>query len=214
MNIESYKILISNLPVGQQCFTTKRTTWNTAENEIKWLKNLNDKLFGENKTLTISRQEIFQTKEPIEAIIKIIYWGYPAGMRGNHFINILKRTHVIENTILKLREKSRPTTNDFNELTVTFENVEGLGLSTYSKLLYFFQIKFNDNLCLILDQRLIEVFSTKSFSDFHQLSNIRYYNAEKRYLDFLHLTNQVSKKLGTRGENLEQFLFIFGNNLK
>lgn len=214
MNINNYKILISNLPVRQQCFTTKRTTWTKAENEIKWLKNLNDKLFGDNKTLTISRQDIFETNEPRKAIIKTIYWGYTAGMRGNHFLNILKNIDTIENVLRTLRDKTNPTTTDFNDLTLTFKNVAGLGLSTYSKLLYFFKISFNGNPCVILDQRLIDVFASKTYSNFQQLNKIRYDNAEKNYLDFLQLIKQLANDLETHGENIEQFLFIFGNNLK
>ncbi len=214
MNIDNYKILISNLPVRQQCFTTKRTTWTKAESEIQWLKNLNDKLFGNNKTLTISRQDIFETSEPREAIIKTIYWGYTAGMRGNHFVNILKHIDTIENVLRTLREKPNPTTKDFNDLTLTFKNVVGLGLSTYSKLLYFFKITFNDNPCLILDQRLIDVFASKTYSNFQQLGKIRYDNAEKKYLDFLQFTRQLATDLETQGENIELFLFTFGNSLK
>ncbi len=214
MNIESYKILISNLPVRLQCFTTKRKTWNKAENEIDWLKNLNDRLFGDKKTLTISRHDIFETKDPREMIIKTIYWGYMAGMRGNNFVNILKHIDNIENSLLLLRQNANPTTSDFLELTANFKNVVGLGLSTYSKLLYFFKIKFNDNSCLILDQRLIDVFASKTYSDFQQISNINYNNAEKKYLDFLKLTRQLASKIETEEENIEQFLFMFGNNLK
>ena len=215
MNINNYKILISNLPVRQQCFTTKRTTWTKAENEINWLKNLNDKLFGDNKTLTISRQDIFETNEPRETIIKTIYWGYTAGMRGNHFVNILKHIETIENVLRTLRDKTNPTTTDFNDLTLTFKNVAGLGLSTYSKLLYFFKISFNDNPCLILDQRLIDVFASKTYSNFQQIDKIQYGgNAEKKYLDFLLLTRLLANDLETQGENIELFLFTFGNNLK
>lgn len=214
MNIESYKILISNLPVRQQCFTTKRTTWNKAENEIEWLKNFNDMLFGDKKSLTISRQDIFDTKEPREIIIKTIYWGYNAGMRGNHFVNILKYIDTIENTLLSLKQKSNSTTTDFNSLAETFKNVSGLGLSTYSKLLYFFKITFNGNACLILDQRLIDVFVNNTYSEFKTLNSINDYNKEKRYLDFLQLTRQIANKIETDGENIELFLFTFGNNLK
>lgn len=214
MNIDRYKILISNLPVRQQCFTTKRTTWQKAENEINWLKQLNNDLFGDKSTLTISRQDIFETNGPREIIIKTIYWGYTAGMRGNHFVNILKHIDTIENALLSLRQKLNPSTTDFNSLTETFKNVAGLGLSTYSKLLYFFKISFNDNPCLILDQRLIDVFASKSYANFQQLSNIRYDNAEKKYLDFLQLTRQLANDIEIKGENIELFLFTFGNNLK
>lgn len=183
MSIEDYKTLISNLPVRQQCFTTKRTTWISAENEIDWLKSLNDKLFGDQATLSISRQDIFETKEPREKIIKTIYWGYTAGMRGNHFVNILKYILDVEKVLLKLKQNANPTTIEFFELTESFNEIAGLGLSTYSKLLYFFEIDFNINPCLILDQRLIDVFAGETYYEFQQLSNIRYSNAEKKYLD-------------------------------
>lgn len=135
-------------------------------------------------------------------------------MRGNHFINILKHIDTIENSLLRLIQNANPTTSDFTELTANFKNVAGLGLSTYSKLLYFFKIKFNDNFCIILDQRLIDVFASKTYSDFQDISKIRYNNAEKKYLDFLDLIQQLASKIGTEGENIEQFLFIFGNNLE
>jgi hypothetical protein len=212
MNINTYATLISNLPVRQQCFTTKRKTWLKAENEISWLKQLNDKLFGENTTLTISRQDIFETKEPREIIIKTIYWGYSGGMRGTHFVNILKHIDTIENALLQLRDYQPKT--DFNSWKQIFNKVPGLGLSTYSKLLYFFKISFNENPCLILDRRLIDVFKCKAFNDFSQLSNIRYSNASSNYLDFLKLVSIVAKKINTREENIELFLFTFGNNLK
>ena len=148
MNIDSYKLLISNLAVRQQCFTTKRTTWKKAENQIEWLKKLNEKLFGDNQTLTISRQDIFETTELRELIIKTIYWGYTGGMRGNHFINILKHIDLVENSFKKLKHIAKPTTDDFNQLMASFKSVAGLGLSTYSKLLYFLQLTFNGNPCL------------------------------------------------------------------
>jgi len=214
MNIDNYKILITNLPLRKQCFTTKRTTWKKAENEVAWLKTLNDKLFGDSSTLTISRQDIFDTKELREAIIKTIYWGYMRGMRGNHFVNILNNIDIIEKQLLKLRETENPTTSDFNNMILNFKNVSGLGLSTYSKLLYFLNISFEKNPCLILDQRLINVFKSKAYSNFIQLNKIRYVNAEKKYLDFLKLMHEAAINIETEGENIELFLFIFGNNLK
>ena len=214
MNIVNYKILISNLPVRQQSFATKRTTWLKAEKEISWLKQLNDNLFSGQPTLTISRQEIFETENLREQIIKTIYWGYTGGMRGNHFVNILKNIELIENTLVNVINTNKPKTDDFNKIRAIFAGVTGLGLSTYSKLLYFLKLTFNDNPCLILDQRLIDTFVSKNYSEFKSLNNINNYNKERKYLDYLKLSNQLSKKLETTGENIEQFLFIFGNNLK
>ncbi len=214
MNIDSYRKLISNLPTKQQCFTTKRTTWLRAEKEISWLEQLNDKLFDSNPTLTISRQDIFETIDLREVILKTTYWGYTSGMRGNHFVNILKHIDTIENAISNLKSKPNPTDTDFQELILIFKNVAGLGLSTYSKLLYFFKLSFNDRPCLILDQRLIDVFASERYSNFQELNNIRYDNAEKKYLDFLRLANQIAIDMNTESENVELFLFMFGNNLQ
>ena len=166
MNIDRYKILISNLTITQQSFTTMRTTWLKAENEISWLKQLKHNLFGNQPTLTISRQEIFETENLREQIIKIIYWGYTGGMRGNHFVNILKHIELLEYTFKSLKQNNKPTTDNFNKQTSTFKGVTALGLSNYRKLIYFLQLTFNDNPCLILDQRLIDVFSSKTYFGF------------------------------------------------
>lgn len=137
-------------------------------------------------------------------------------MRGKHFVNIIKNIEKIESAFRRLIQTKRLTIEDFNSLKETFKGtgVIGLGLSTYSKLLYFLKINFNDNPCLILDQRLIDVFASETYLDFQELRGIRYDNAEKKYLDYLRITNEVSKKINSEGENIEQFLFIFGNNLK
>lgn len=214
MELDYYKTLVSKLPVRQQSFTTKRTTWEKAENQIEWLRKLNNNLFDNKKTLEISRQDIFETTDLRELIIKTIYWGYTSGMRGNHFVNILKHIDLLENIFGNLKQIQNPTSNDFNKLSQAFKDISGLGLSTYSKLLYFLQINFNNNPCLILDQRLIDVFAAETYSEFNSIKKIRYDNAEKKYLDFLQLTNELSEKLKTEGENIEQFLFIFGKNLK
>jgi hypothetical protein len=215
MKIDDYQSLISCLPVRQQCFTTKRATWLKAEREINWLTDLNDRLFENRKTLTISRQDIFNTGDSIkESIVKTIYWGYTGGMRGNHFVNILKNIHLLESTFKELKTKSQSTNNDFEHFTLVFKNIPGLGLSTYSKLLYFLNIRFNNYPALILDQKLIDVFTNKYFEDFFELDRITYSNAERNYLKYLLITNKVAIDLNTQGENIEQFLFIFGNNLK
>ncbi len=88
-----------------------------------------------------------------------------------------------------------------------------MGLSTYGNILCFLQLNYNEYPCLILDQRLIDTFSSNLFSEFNTLSEINYDNAEKRYFKYLQLMNQVSIDLKTKEENIEEFLFIFGKNL-
>ena len=144
MDIKNYQSLITNLPVRQQCFSTKRTTWRSAEKEIGWLESVNYKLFDNAEILRISRQDVF-----------------------------------------------------------------------YSKLFYFAELSFDGNPCLILDERLFNVFRDKTYSQFDRLSGINRAAAEKgRYLDYLKVMKEVSLEIGATGEQLELFLFTFGNQLK
>ncbi len=215
MNIHNYATLIQHLPVRQQSETTKRSTWRKAESEIDWLPDFNNKLFDNKVTLTLSRQEIIDTTSSIrEFILKTIYWGYPSDMRGNHFVNILQKIQTLETTLSNIKRKENLTTTDFNDLTKTFKSIPGLGLSTYSKLLHFLDIKFNGNPCLILDQRIIDVFANSSYYDFSQFGQITYDNAATKYLEYLETTNKLAKELHTQPENIELFLFLFGNKLK
>ena len=106
------------------------------------------------------------------------------------------------------------TVDEFSHLHEELKGINRLGLSTYSKLLYFSGVKVNGNPCLILDLRLIEVFKECMFEDFSSLADIRYANASKHYLKYLNLMQKMADELGTEGEKVEEFLFLFGGSLK
>jgi len=215
MLLDNYQPLLQSLPVLQQSFTTKRSTWETAEKSIVWLGELNDKLFQQRATLELSRQDIFShSGSTSELIVKTIYWGYPNGMRGNHFVNILKNIEVLTDTLDSMKSKSSLDESEYESLVKSFDSVPGLGMSTFSKVLYFMKIRFNGNPSLILDLRLIDVFRSNVFADFNELKSIRYDNTRKHYLNYIRIMNELANRLGTSGECIEQFLFIFGNNLK
>ena len=213
MNLKDYKFLIQNLPVRQQYFNTKRTTWSNFETQFEWFKRLNDNLFNNNRNLSISRQDVFNTDDLESKIIKAIYWGYPGGMRGNHFIGILNHFSSLIEGIEALIKLEYPTENHLKEFSQKMRRIDGLGLSTYSKLLYFSEIRINSYQCLILDKRLIDVFNKNLFSDF-DFPTLRYYNTQDHYLSYLMQMNDIKGFLNTKAENIEQFLFIFGNNIK
>jgi hypothetical protein len=215
MKLSAYQTLISNLPVRQQCVETKRTYWRDFEKEFGWLAELNGCLFQE-ETLKISRQEIFDQNDVARAfVIKVIYWGYAKpGRYAKNFQGIFQSIDSLVKTLRDIRHIDSPTANHFEEFARALRNVKGLGISTYSKLLYFLGIEIDRNPCLILDQTLIKVFSNNVFDEYGSFEKNKYDNAEKWYLDYLDTTNRLAKELQTRGENIEQFLFIFGNHLK
>ena len=107
MKLSYYQPLIKNLPVREQSFTTKKSTWTKAENENPWLKIFNHQLFNGNELLTLSRQNVFDAANLNERIIKTIYRGYPKGKRGNHSSNILKSFHILKEQCSLLRKKGQ-----------------------------------------------------------------------------------------------------------
>jgi hypothetical protein len=215
MTLYNYQPLLQSLPVLHQSFTTKRSNWQNAEKQIAWLQELNDQLFQNHPSIELSRQYLFSHSGfTRELIVKVIYWGYPNGMRRNHFVNILNSISVLEVALENIKLKSNPDDSDYESLVKVFDSVPGLGMSTFSKILYFMGITFNGNSSLILDLRLIDVFRSNMFADFDELKTVRYDNTRKHFLTYIRIMNELANRLGTSGECIEQFLFIFGNNLK
>ncbi|MDE0471504.1 MAG: hypothetical protein OXH57_06155 [Ekhidna sp.] len=212
MTIFDFQTLIQHLPVRKQCFTTKRRTWKKFEKESSEYKKINDQLFNGEDSLTISREDIFQTKDVQQLILKTIYWGYPSGMRGSAFWGIICRLDNLTTIFTHLSNKKQT----FDELKkqLGLNSITGLRLSTYSKILYFLKIEFDGCPCLILDSRLTDVFNAEVFKEFDRFKDINYHNAPDHYLDYLQCLHDLAEKLKTNGDHIEQFLFTFGKHLK
>lgn len=214
MHLTDYAQLIRNLPVRSHAFTTSRNTWIAAEQQFDWLMEMNNNLFQNAQSLQLSRQDLFDTQDTIPFILKTIYWGYPRGMRGNHFRNILLNFNNLNNALNAIQHLDNPIDNDFINLVQDFDQIPGIGLSTYSKLLHFRNIQFNNFPCLIMDQRLIDIFHKNLFIECEQLNPINIANAANFYLPYLKIMNDLAQDMNTNSENIEHFLFIFGKNLK
>jgi thermostable 8-oxoguanine DNA glycosylase len=205
---------IRSLPVRNQTFTTKRRSWRKTEHIYPWLVTMNDHIFGTKDVLKISRQDIFETADLRSKLLKVIYWGYYRGMRGNHFSNILSHFDRLSESFGNLLEIPAPTADDYRKLQTELFDIPGLGLSTSSKIFYFLNLSFDQDKCLILDRRLIGIFAQHIFIEFEDLSHIRYHNAPKYYLRFLESMKNVATKLEVPIENLEMFLYEYSRRLK
>jgi len=223
MFLETFQPLIKNLPVRDQCFTTNRSNakWQLAEIDNEKFQSLNSNLFSNKSELTISRRDIFEiNSEPekiFEFIIKVIYWGYPKGMQGNNFSKVIEQKNIekLSSILSQFQKQKVVAKQDYFHLIQEFKQINGISLSTYSKFLYFLNLTIDGLPCLILDRRIIKVIADRKFENFSSINNIYYgTNAEKQKIKYLEITNNLATSLGTKEENIEQFLFLFGNNLK
>jgi hypothetical protein len=215
MNIGDFQILIKNLPVRKQSGRTSREIWRPFEESYPWLETLNNNIFQGLSIVTLSREDVFNSAGNIrEFIIKTILWGYLRGMRGNYFNDILNNIELIESYLFQLSQKKNLSNLEFNDAVKFFAEIRGLGLSTYSKLLYFLKIKICDYPALILDFRIIVIFERQTFNEFSQFRSIRRHNARVYYIDYLRVSYQLAQNLDTYSENIEQFIYIFGDSIK
>lgn len=208
MIISKYIDLIKALPVADQAFTMKASNWQTHLSDIHFKE-----IFKGKATIGLSRKEVHDTNNIDLFILKTILWGYPKGMRGNNFGKIYSRLNDLSE-ILNISNRAFLKTDDLYELQKRLKTIDGLGLSTYSKLLYFRDFKFDGVPALILDERLIWVFKNRIFLEFEPLAHLSQYNSEKMYPIYLQMMESLSQQLNVSGEQIEQFLFIFGNHLK
>lgn len=204
----NYIHLIQSLPVSDQAFTIKASNWQKALSDFHF-----QEIFNGAENICLSRKDLHDTNNVELFILKTILWGYPKGMRGKNFENIYKSLSTLSR-ILNVHDRAFLKTDDLYELQNKLQKIEGLGLSTYSKLLYFRDFKFNGLPALILDERLIRVFKNNVFEEFESLAKISQYNSVKMYNDYLQIMDALSEELNASGEQTEQFLFIFGNHLK
>jgi hypothetical protein len=207
--LNEYKDLILAMPVKEQAFTTNRTTW-----EKKIDSKILDEIFKGKSELKISRENVL-TNCPLNIFIYyVIMWGYPRGMRGQaNDAEIFKNINLISEIINKPKRNSLKE-EDWESIRKSLSGIKGLGISTISKLLYFRTFKFGDFNALILDDRLLRVFQHGEFKEFEKLKNLKRTNAMSNYLYYLEIMHETAKEIGVSPENLEMFLFTFGNNLK
>ena len=208
-----FKDLILAMPENEQAFTSQKQTWEKyLNNESSSSRLLNDFFFNKD-SIQLSRQDLFNFADEADLnqfVIATILWGYPAGLRGNNFGNISNNLEII----VSLLEKAKNGISDWNSHYKQVQEIKGLGLSTYTKFLYFLKVSVNSVPALIFDDRIIKTINNNVFLDFSSLNNIRSHNVHTHYPSYLTEMDKIATKLKVKHGKLEMFIFEFGLNLK
>ncbi len=211
MQIADYKDLISELPFMCQSTNIKKRDWSGIINN-----GLIQGIFGDNNEITLNRTDLFNIN-PTENnnfkifVIKTLMWGFPTSGRGRNISNLLEENNF-NNLIVILQEYDQGNIQ-LNQLSLNIDHINGLGLSTMSKFTYFLSTKINDYRSIILDLRIINVIRSERFEELNDLNIINYSNAINKYVEFLELIHNLSGDLEVEPDQIELFLFLFGNTL-
>ncbi len=213
MELATYTNLIKHLPFEEQSFETKRGTWNREDYKgYEIFDQYIQDTFKGCTNVSISRSDLFHAAKGnfSNAVFSIILWGYPRNMRGNSFQGVLENTNGLEQMIQLMQNL---TVQEFENINKSLKGT-GIGLSTLTKILYFFAITLNGYRCLILDRRIINVLQSGKFSELVSLQPINEFNKDKYYLNYLKIMAEIAKANGYAVDQLELFIFMFGNSLK
>jgi hypothetical protein len=206
-----FRNLIDAMPVTQQAFTTKFDTWSNYVNEAQSI----ERLFNGRDTIELSRGNLFdvaRTGDLEKLLVSVIMWGYPRGMRGRHFQDILDcREHLFQ-VLTDLQEN--PEIENWSQHYNAIVQVRGMGMSTYTKLLYFMGARVGAANCLIFDDRIVRTINKRLFLEFRDIDNVSTATMSARYPEYLRIMSAQANVLGLTSEKIELFLFQFGLNVK
>lgn len=193
---------IRNLDVGNHTIRDiKKKNWDWLNFPEK------DALYGAifvNDVINLSRAEVKAETDIKTKIMKVLMWGYKktnGSLRPQYFDSIVNHLNVLEPIFADIQNRNLNAEERKNFFT-RLRTVNGLGQSTYSKLLYFFNVSFEDKKCLILDTFVIA--NLKVFDEF---SGINWVQSQNCYLTYLNKIDELAGLHNVSPEQLERFLF-------
>jgi hypothetical protein len=217
MRLADFTDLISNMPVSNQAFASKGSTWarhingdDAASGALQSIFNAHDIT---SKDIFLSRGDLSDLAlKPnlAEFVMATIIWGYPRGMRGHNFRNLT--SHL--DALCRILSKARSPISDWISHYEDVRAIPGIALSTYSKLLHFMSANVEGHKALILDQRIIEVVQQNIFEELAPIRRFISAKPSRLYPRYLECMGQAASRLALPPEKLEFFLFEFGLHLK
>ena len=219
MLLANFKDLITNMPVSYQAFTSKRKTWQLhigKDNEAgRALRSIfQDSKGGALDMVTLSRSDLrcLGNKQNLaEFVMATIVWGYPRGMRGNHVGNMMGDVNLLTKLLIDARLNAVP---NWKNHYANVNQINGIGLSTYTKFLSFLDVQVEGHTALILDDRIIRVVSQCVFEELRPLQKLNNNSAANSYPEYLKVISDVAMQLNVSAESMELFLFEFGLSMK
>ena len=178
--------------------------WQRVCDANEQVSEIINELFKDN-VFSVSRGQIFNETIPYKRIIKTLWWGYPNGMRvSRYFDNII---NVAEEIADRLNDKigQSLSEDEFLLLYVAIKELvgSGLGMSTISKLFYFFNISAEENKSVIVDFRVRSTMNYfEDFNPIHTANEARWYLAAVREI------NRVAGDWA-KPDQIEYFLYGF-----
>jgi hypothetical protein len=172
---------------------------------------------NQKSELPISREDIFEERDPIKKLKQTLLWGYPTGIYK--FVPAL----LGDDAELKdLGEKLSKwdTTKDQQAEVVCAEKLislatgqnkfRNLGTVTLTKMAYFFRVDVEGNKALILDKRIIQ--AAEKWQELCKIGLSGGSFDSQQYAEYLKKMSEAARTIGCDADQIEFFLFTFGDS--
>jgi hypothetical protein len=206
------------MPVSNQAFASRRSTWsghiNGKDGAAAALQAVFDAYSVDSDNIFLSRSDLrdLALKPHLaELVMATIIWGYPRGMRGHNLRSMTSHVDALCQILSDVR--SCPISEWISHYEIV-RPIPGIGLSTYTKLLYFLSATIEGSEALILDQRIIDVAEQNLFEELASIRGLTSVNASRLYPRYLECMEDAASRLSLPPEKIEFFLFEFGLHLK
>lgn len=189
VNVQNHTVRKDNLSVKWQ----RECAINAFVNQII------ESFHRSDGSYSLKRAEVFACVDPLEKVIKALWWGYPNGMRS-HFHEVMQCMGDIAG-LLGPHTNQHLNIQDFTTLFDRLYAIPYVGHATISKLLYFFGIYQDDTQCVIVDRFVRESMAYyDEFLPVHTAQPVNWYLEHARQINNLNIN-------GATPEQIEYFLF-------
>ena len=195
--------LIPLIPVTDHSVLVDAVVWHPILAQHV-LQTMHTAIFGNLPTVRLSRDRLLNFRYPShnQKCLEILLWGYPSGGRGNLH-------HAFLKNLVKI-SAAAPLALPWPNYYANLHALGNLGISTITKLAYFYQHQFNGLHSVILDLRLIDVMANAQWKGL-VMPGLTYGNAPAGYPNYLQVISGLATALGCTPDQAEFTLFSFGN---
>lgn len=207
--IKPFAGLINAFPILEHTarFNTIGEEWQQLFGQYVELPAIFGSIQKQEGVYTVSRADVFAEPNTRRKIIKALIWGFPNGYRGMHTLerimaNMERITDILGH--LNPRYTQRQMCELFRELTA----IPGLGFSTVTKLLYFFNVRVGNHKAVIVDSNVL-----KAIPKINEMKHCPFDCSPESYYQQVGYINRISTRLGIDSpDKLEYFFFNYGKS--
>lgn len=208
----SFAVRLLNPLVDQPPAIIRRRTFERIPSEET--ARLLQLFFDEKQDAFLSRKKVFIRNGRNRELfaLSVLFWGFPSNQHGRCTSAFQNWEQLIDWCGVVGRNRNI-TQQQFLQMSQQMQNMHRLGVSIFSKFLYFSSGSIDGHRCLILDNQVargIQLLQGPEFEDLKDAvigSHHRYY---RYYPQYLAAMENLANQIGVCGDRMEYVLWLAG----